>query len=45
VAAVLLVIAVVFFATSHPLRGGVLVILAVAVAIGAWISSRTARPR
>lgn len=45
VAAVLLVIGVVFFASSHPLRGGVLVVLAVAGAIGAWFSSRTARPR
>ncbi len=48
VAAVLLVIGVVFFASSHPLRGGLLVVLAVVSAIGAWFSrysSRTARPR
>jgi hypothetical protein len=31
---------VVFFASSHPLRGGVLVVLAVASAVGAWLSAR-----
>ena len=44
-AVVLVVIGVVFFASSHPLRGGLFVALAVASAIGAWFSTRTARPR
>jgi hypothetical protein len=41
----LAVIAVVFFASSHPLRGGVLVILAVASAVGALLTARAARSR
>jgi hypothetical protein len=38
VAVALVVIAVVFFASSHPLRGGVFVILAVGCVVGAWLS-------
>jgi hypothetical protein len=38
--AALVVIGVVFFASSHPLRGGVLVVLAVASAVGALLSAR-----
>jgi hypothetical protein len=37
-AVALVVIAVVFFASSHPLRGGVFVILAVGCVVGAWLS-------
>jgi hypothetical protein len=36
----LVVIGVVFFASSHPLRGGVLVVLAVVGAVGALLSAR-----
>jgi hypothetical protein len=44
VAVVLLVVAVVFFATSHPLRGIVLIVLTVLAGVGAWFTSRTTRP-
>jgi hypothetical protein len=37
-AVVLVVMGVVFFASSHPLRGGVFVILAVGCVVGAWLS-------
>ena len=37
-AVALVVLAIVFFASSHPLRGGVLVILAVGCVVGAWLS-------
>jgi hypothetical protein len=37
-AVALVVIGVVFFASSHPLRGGVLVILALGSVVGAWLS-------
>jgi hypothetical protein len=40
VAVALVVIGVVFFASSHPLRGGVLVVLAVVSAVGALLSAR-----
>jgi hypothetical protein len=40
IAVALVVIGVVFFASSHPLRGGVLVVLAVASAVGALLSAR-----
>jgi hypothetical protein len=43
VAVVLLVVAVVFFATSHPLRGIVLIVLTVLAGVGAWFTSRTTR--
>jgi hypothetical protein len=36
----LVVIGVVFLASSHPLRGGVLVVLAVATGVGALLSAR-----
>jgi hypothetical protein len=39
-AVALVVIGVVFLASSHPLRGGVLVVLAVASAVGAFLSAR-----
>jgi hypothetical protein len=39
-AVALVVIGVVFFASSHPLRGGVLVVLAVASAVGAFLAAR-----
>jgi hypothetical protein len=39
-AVALVVIGVVFFASSHPLRGGVLVVLAVASGVGALLSAR-----
>lgn len=45
VAVVLLVVAIVFFATSHPLRGIALIVLAVLAGLGAWFTSRTAGPR
>ena len=45
IAVALVVIGVVFFASSHPLRGGVLVILAVGSAVGAWLSTRAPRSR
>jgi protein-S-isoprenylcysteine O-methyltransferase Ste14 len=44
VAVVLLVVAVVFFATSHPLRGIVLIVLTVLAGVGAWIANRTTKP-
>jgi hypothetical protein len=44
-AVALVVIGVVFFASSHPLRGGVLVVLALGSAVGAWLSIRAARAR
>jgi hypothetical protein len=44
-AVALVVIGVVFFASSHPLRGGVLVVLALGSAVGAWLSTRAARAR
>jgi hypothetical protein len=44
-AVVLLVIAIVFFATSHPLRGILFIVLTALAGIGAWLTSRTARPR
>jgi hypothetical protein len=44
-AVALVVIGVVFFASSHPLRGGMFVILAVGCVVGAWISTRAARTR
>jgi hypothetical protein len=45
IAVALVVIGVVFFASSHPLRGGVLVVLAVGSAVGAWLSTRAPRSR
>jgi hypothetical protein len=39
------VIGIVFFASSHPLRGGLFVVLAVTSWAGAWFSTRTARAR
>ena len=39
-AVALVVIGVVFFVSSHPLRGVVLVVLAVASAVGALLSAR-----
>jgi hypothetical protein len=39
-AVALVVFGVAFFASSHPLRGGVLVVLAVASAVGALLSIR-----
>jgi hypothetical protein len=43
-AVVLLVVAIVFFATSHPLRGIALIVLTLVVAAGAWFTSRSSRP-
>jgi hypothetical protein len=40
IAVALVVIGVVLFASSHPLRGVVLVVLAVASAVGALLSAR-----
>jgi hypothetical protein len=40
IAVALVVIGVVFFASSHPLRSGVLIILAVASSVGALLSAR-----
>jgi hypothetical protein len=37
-AVALVVISVLFFASSHPLRGGVFAILAVGCAVGAWLA-------
>jgi hypothetical protein len=45
VAVALVVIGIVFFASSHPLRGGVLVVLALGCVVGAWLSTRAARAR
>jgi protein-S-isoprenylcysteine O-methyltransferase Ste14 len=45
VAVVLLVVAIVFFATSHPLRGILLIVLTVLAGIGAWFTSRTTGSR
>ena len=39
------VIAIVFFATSHPLRGILFIVLTALAGIGAWLTSRTARTR
>jgi hypothetical protein len=44
-AVALVVIGVVFFASSHPLRGGVLVVLALGSVVGASLSTRAARAR
>ena len=44
VAVVLLVVAIVFFVTSHPLRGIALIVLAVLAGLGAWFTSRTGEP-
>jgi len=41
---VLLVVAIVFFGTSHPRRGIVLIILTIVAAVGAWLTSRSSRP-
>jgi hypothetical protein len=37
-AVALVVISVLFFASSHPLRGGVFAILAVGCVVGAWLA-------
>lgn len=39
------VVCIVFFATSHPKRGVVLVVLAVASLVAAWLVPRLTRPR
>ncbi|HMG26101.1 MAG TPA: hypothetical protein VKH36_04725 [Acidimicrobiia bacterium] len=44
VAVVLLVVAIAFFATSHPRRGIVLIVLTLIAAAGAWLTSRSSRP-
>ena len=43
-AVVFLVVAIVFFGTSHPLRGIVLIVLTIIAAAGAWLTSRRSRP-
>jgi hypothetical protein len=43
-AVALVVVAVVFFATSHPLRGAVVIGLAVLALIGAWFANRGSHP-
>jgi len=40
---VFLVVAIVFFGTSHPRRGIVLIVLTLAAAAGAWFTSRSSR--
>jgi hypothetical protein len=40
----LLVLAIVFFATSHPLRGIALIVLTLIAAAGAWFTNRSSRP-
>ena len=44
-AAAFVVICIVFFSTSHPKRGAVLVVLAVASLVGAWLAARFTRVR
>jgi len=43
VAVALVVVAIVFFASSHPRRGAVVIGLAVLTLIGAWFSTRGSR--
>jgi hypothetical protein len=42
-AAVLVVVCIVFFATSHPRRGLVVAVIAAGCLVGAWVSTRMVR--